>query len=107
MILGPKETNLETILTKNFEPEAFIDKDSMLECENCKSKQKCTKITRLVHVAETLVLTLKRFEYDPKICNFIKVDREIEYKEGGFALPIQVSEASVKLELFAVLVGAE
>jgi ubiquitin C-terminal hydrolase len=104
LILGEKETELEKILTRNYQPEAFVN-DSMLECQTCKSKQKATKLTRIVHVPEVLVMTLKRFQYDPKICNFVKIDREISYKTQGFGLPMQVSEGAVSLELFAVIVS--
>lgn len=77
----------------------------MIYCENCKAKHAATKKTRIVHVPEVLVITLKRFEFDPSICNFVKIDREIQYEENEFGLPLQVSYVTVKMELFAVVVG--
>ena len=56
---------------------------------------------------EVLVITLKRFEFDPKVCNFVKIGREIEYAESEFGLPLQVSHVTVKMELFAVIVATE
>ena len=53
---------------------------------------------------EVLVITLKRFEFDPAVCNYVKIGREIEYAETEFGLPLQVSHVTVKMELFAVIV---
>jgi hypothetical protein len=50
-------------------------------------------------------MTLKRFEYDPKLANIRKIDREIFYQASGLSLPLQVSEVAVKIELFAVIVA--
>ena len=101
--LGKSESELQTILIQNYQPEMFKG-DSKLECDKCKRKCDATKKTRVVHVPEVLVITLKRFEYDPRVGDFVKIDRSISYPEKDLTLPIQVSQVNVNLELFAVLV---
>lgn len=59
----------------------------------------------MIQAPQTLIVTLKRFEYDAAIGNIRKIDREIEYHEN-LSLPLQVSEVAVKVELFAVIVGS-
>lgn len=49
-------------------------------------------------------MTLKRFEYNQKLGNITKIDREIQYQATNLSLPLQVSEVAVKMELFAVIV---
>lgn len=104
MGLGDQETKLEKILVRNFQPEAFVG-DNMLSCDRCKKKCSAVKRNRIIQVPQVLALTLKRFEYDPKLGNIRKIDREIEYNAAGLSLPLQVSEVAVKIELFAVIVG--
>lgn len=77
--------------------------DSCLYCERCKKKCPASKRTRIIQAPQTLIVTLKRFEYDTTIENIRKIDRQIDYKEE-LSLPLQVSEVAVKLELFAVIV---
>lgn len=103
MTLGKTETELEKILIRNFQVEAFKD-DCKIHCSKCNGKHNATKMIRLVRVPEVLVITLKRFEYDPAVFNFVKIDREIFYEEKGFGLPLQVSSVTVQMELFAVIV---
>lgn len=104
MSLGVAEDLLDKILIRNFQPEMF-NGDCQIYCDRCKTRHSATKKTRIVHVPEVLAITLKRFEFDPKICNFVKVNREIYYDDKDFGLPLQVSLVNVKMELFAVIVG--
>lgn len=101
--LGDKETKLESIFQRNFQPEIFKDENALF-CERCQKKCDASKRTRIIQAPQTLIVTLKRFEYDPTIDNIRKIDREIEYKEE-LSLPLQVSEVAVKVELFAVIVS--
>ena len=101
--LGDKETKLEAIFQRNYQPEMFKDENALF-CERCQKKCDASKRTRIIQAPQTLIVTLKRFEYDPTIENIRKIDREIEYKEE-LSLPLQVSEVAVKVELFAVIVA--
>lgn len=103
--LGKQETQLSRLLVANFEIEKLTDKDSLLMCDKCKTKQKANKVIRLVHLPETFIITLNRFEYDPKIHNFVKIDREIFYEEVC-PLSKNISHVAVKMELFAVIVAS-
>ncbi len=101
--LGKKENQLDEILIRNFQAE-FFNNDCKIYCDKCKAKHNATKMPRIVQVPEVLVITLKRFEYDPNVFNFVKIDREIFYEEKEFGLPLQVSSVTVQMELFAVIV---
>lgn len=101
--LGDRETRIEAIFQRNYQPELFKD-DSSLYCERCKKKCAASKRTRIIQAPQIMIATLKRFEYDATIGNIRKIEREIEYKES-LSLPLQVSEIAVKMELQAVIVG--
>jgi len=103
--LGEDETKLEKILIRNFQPEAFVG-DNSLNCDRCKKKCPAAKRSRIIQVPQVLVMTLKRFEYEPKLGTIKKIDREIHYPSSGLSLPLQVSEVAVKIELFAVICQA-
>lgn len=104
--LGDNETQFEKIMSRNFQPELLKD-DCMVECEACKKKTVSVKRTRIVHVPDVMIMTLKRFEFDAKLMDMRKIDREISYKDTGFGLPLEVSEARAHLELFAVIVSSK
>ena len=101
--LGDREAKLEAIFQRNYQPELLKD-DNSLYCERCKAKHPASKRTRIIQAPQTMIVTLKRFEYDADMGNIKKIDREIEYKEN-LSLPLQVSEVAVKMELFAVIVS--
>ena len=103
--LVKNETKLQNILIQNFQPEKFVG-DNKLNCEKCNRKCDATKKSKVVHVPHVLVITLKRFEYDPKLKDFVKIDKPVLYEESDFTLPIQVCGVSVSMELFAVIVGS-
>lgn len=103
LALGKNESKLQNILIQNFQIEKFIG-DSKLHCEKCNRKVEATKTSRVIHVPHVLVITLKRFEYDPKLNDFVKIERPVQFDEQGFTLPLQVSRVSVNMELFAVIV---
>jgi len=103
--LVKNESKLQNILIQNFQTEKFIG-DNKLHCEKCNKKCDATKTSRVIHLPHVLVVTLKRFEYDPKINDFVKIEKAVQYDEVDFTLPMQVSRVSVNMELFAVIVVA-
>ena len=101
--LVKNESKLQNILIQNFQTEKFVG-DNKLHCEKCNRKCDATKTSRVIHVPHVLVITLKRFEYDPKLKDFVKIEKHVQFDEQDFTLPIQVSRVSISLELFAVIV---
>lgn len=69
-----QENNLEKLLDIYFTGEKLEG----YKCDNCKETN-CNKKVTLLNTPEYLLIQLKRFDFDPKTFNMIKILKEVNY----------------------------
>jgi len=80
--LTNKNQNLTLIdcLDHHFGKEIFGD-ESQWKCDGCQNKEKNYKQYRMFNAPKTLTINIKRFEYNPRVRDYVKNNKMIEVPE--------------------------